>query len=113
MRLPSPEGLEGPAMPSEDGFRLDEDQAGPPVPRDPRKEDPENTIGWLELWALDAPLKNEEMMSEGEDLEEELGTFLCEGSKEARRKRKKDIGGFPSERCRFLQLKIGKYALRL
>jgi len=56
-------------MPGHHGFGLHENEAQPPVLPEPREEDPEAAIGALELRALAALLKDQELVTEGQILE--------------------------------------------
>jgi len=73
-------------MPTHDGLGLHEYEARPPVLPGPRNENPEDAIGSLELWPFDAPLKNEELMAEGDDLKKKLGAVPAEVAKEGKKK---------------------------
>jgi hypothetical protein len=100
-------------MPADNGLGLHEDQSRSPVPPNPREENPEEAIGAFKLSPLDAPLEDQKLVTEGEDLEEELGTVLGEGSQEARRERNKGMSGCSRERWEGDRRKIEKNAFGL
>ena len=81
-RFQAPEDLESLAVSSDYGLGLHEHEAGSPVLPDPRDEDPEDAIGPLKLWPFAAPLKDQELVTEGQVLEGELGTALWKGPQE-------------------------------
>jgi len=69
-------------MPTHDGPGLHENEARSPVLPDSREENPEDAIGALGLWPLNAPLKDQQLVPQGEVLEDKLGTLLGEAPQE-------------------------------
>src|ERR1035437_5730102 len=66
--LPGPEQAEALAVPAKHRRGADEEDAGAPVLPDGRQPDPQKSISARQFRPLHGPLKNAELMPEGEDL---------------------------------------------
>ena len=76
---PSPVAPVALAVPAEDGFRLDDDEGV--LPLWPVSGDPEDAILTLKTGAVYLATEDVELLAEGGDLEEEIGT-TAEGEAE-------------------------------
>lgn len=82
-------------MPGHDCLGLHEYKARSPVLPQPCQEDPEDAIAAAELWSLHAPLKNHELVPEGEVLEDQLRMVPGEVLQEGEKRVEEGYGGYP------------------
>jgi len=74
--LPSPVQSESPAVPPNDGVRLDHDQPTSPVGPNSRQDDPQGSISIRQAGSFGIPLEDIELMTECEVLQDQCTVGL-------------------------------------
>ena len=82
-------------MPANDGGGFNEGHRRPPAFPESREEDPKQSVRGQELRAVDASLQDCKLLAEGQNLQDEIGTVLEQGSKEGQAGRNEGYRSVP------------------